>query len=189
MVTYPRSPEGHLYTVSTKKCQKRSKRGYPLCLTHFREGCAKMGRGPSEGKIAHQVGSQGRDLGTSGRVLEVGGYPLGATFEKYPILEGEGPHLAPHSTHPGFSSDQAPGLLTTFVVSRPVKPVAHHKCAATAAYVGHNCTDWTQREFGALGRSKCRFFCLPAALRTAVSGAFAPAALVWNPWLGNPCVG
>ena len=25
------------------------------------------------------------------------------------------------TTHPGFSSDQAPGLLTTFVVSRPVR--------------------------------------------------------------------
>ena len=41
VVTYRGSPEDTLmYTVFTKKCQKRSKGGYPLFLTHFREGCA-----------------------------------------------------------------------------------------------------------------------------------------------------
>ena len=36
VVTYLGSPEGSLiYTVFTKKCQKRSKRGYPLFLTTF----------------------------------------------------------------------------------------------------------------------------------------------------------
>ena len=41
VVTYRACSEGSLiYAVFTKKCQKRSKRGYPLFLTHFREGCA-----------------------------------------------------------------------------------------------------------------------------------------------------
>ena len=38
LVTYRDPREATLiYTVFTKKCQKRSKRGYPLFLTHFRE--------------------------------------------------------------------------------------------------------------------------------------------------------
>ena len=38
VVTYRGSPEGSLiYTFFTKKYQKRSKMGYPLFLTHFRE--------------------------------------------------------------------------------------------------------------------------------------------------------
>ena len=37
-------PEGSLIdTVFTKKCQKRSKRGYPLFLTHFWELSASRG--------------------------------------------------------------------------------------------------------------------------------------------------
>ena len=43
-ITYRASPEGSLiYTVFTKKCQKRSKRGCPLFLTHFREGYHLLG--------------------------------------------------------------------------------------------------------------------------------------------------
>ena len=32
-----------MYTVFTKKCQKRSKGGYPLVLTRFREDCEYQG--------------------------------------------------------------------------------------------------------------------------------------------------
>ena len=36
VLAYRGSPVGSLiYTVFTKKCQKRSKLGYPLLLTHF----------------------------------------------------------------------------------------------------------------------------------------------------------
>ena len=44
VATYLGSPEGYLiYTFFAKKCQKRSKRGCPLFLTHFREGFRHLG--------------------------------------------------------------------------------------------------------------------------------------------------
>ena len=43
-VTYRGSPVGSLiYTVFTKKCQKRQMGVYPLFLTHFRELCTLRG--------------------------------------------------------------------------------------------------------------------------------------------------
>ena len=42
------SPGGYLiYTLFAKTCQKRSKRGYPLFLTHFREGFRHRGTPPT----------------------------------------------------------------------------------------------------------------------------------------------
>ena len=44
VVTYHGSPEGSLiYTVFTKKCQKRSKRGVPPILTTFWEDFTLLG--------------------------------------------------------------------------------------------------------------------------------------------------
>ena len=44
VVTYRGSPEGSLiHTVFTKKCQKRSKKGYPLFLATFGEEFTLLG--------------------------------------------------------------------------------------------------------------------------------------------------
>ena len=44
VVTYRGLSKGSLiYTAFTKKCQKRSKREYPLFLTHFREDYTLLG--------------------------------------------------------------------------------------------------------------------------------------------------
>ena len=77
MVSYRDSPEGSLiYTVFAKKVSNTAKRGYPLFLTHFREGCAYPGI------PTWPLGGGGR-FGHFGTFFRGRGYPVGATFEKY----------------------------------------------------------------------------------------------------------
>ena len=90
VVTYRGSPEGSLvFTVFTKKCQKRSKMGYPLFLTHFRELCTL--RGTPHPHLAAQMAnssiccpSQCSNLSLLG-IFSRWGYPKGAKFKKDPI--------------------------------------------------------------------------------------------------------
>ena len=90
MVTYRGSPEDTLiYTVFTKKCQKRSKRGYPLFLTLFREDCGYQGTHhpgwplgwPKRPDFAIAAGR----FGHLGRLFRGGGYQAPAIFKKYHI--------------------------------------------------------------------------------------------------------
>ena len=90
VVTYRGSPEVSLiYTVFTKKCQKRSKRGYPLFLTRFREIAGTRvpptpGRplgGPERPDFAIAAGRFQQFL----RFFRGGGYQVPAIFKKYHI--------------------------------------------------------------------------------------------------------
>ena len=90
VVTYRGSPGGSLiYTVFTKKWQKRSKRGYPLFLTLFREGFGYYGtphprlapRRPQTTPFAILVGR----LPHLEEYFRRGGYQVPETFKKYPI--------------------------------------------------------------------------------------------------------
>ena len=86
VVTYRGSPEGSLlYTVFAKKCQKRSKGGYPLFLTHFREGYHLLGAPTLVWPLGWQIRPPGGLPGggefiTSGGFLEVGGVPIGGNL-------------------------------------------------------------------------------------------------------------
>ena len=52
VVAHRASAEGSLlYTVFTKKCQKRAKRGYPLFLPVFGEACGHFGPRSSEFRL------------------------------------------------------------------------------------------------------------------------------------------
>ena len=95
VVTYLCSPEGSLiYTVFTKKCQKRAKRGYPLFLPVFGEACGHFG--PPPPPLVWALGGQICTMGAIPMVhiphfepkFRGGGSWVPASFQKSCILEG-----------------------------------------------------------------------------------------------------
>ena len=84
------------------------------------------------------------------------------------------PSVCPYRARHHEGGYQAWRLVTTFVVYRPGRRWRNTNAPQLRHTLGTTVETGHKGSLGHWGRNKCRVFCLPAALRTAVSGAFAP---------------
>ena len=102
VVTYLCSPEGSLIcTVFTKKCQNRTKRGYPLFLPVFGESCGHFGSptprmGPRRSFLPHGPHPHGVKTSLRAKISRCR-VQSARQLGKIVYFRGGGAHLAPCS--------------------------------------------------------------------------------------------